>query len=69
MSSRTDIQGANNLIDSIFITNGVHRDEFTSDNELNLLEKYKVNKLFSKIIDLVMRIYNNLKISRIIKIQ
>ena len=42
---RTDIQGANNLkIDSIFITNGVHRDEFTSDNELkNLLEKYKVN--------------------------
>jgi HAD superfamily hydrolase (TIGR01459 family) len=41
---RTDIKGANNLkIDSIFITNGVHRDEFDSDNELiKLLVKYEV---------------------------
>ena len=41
---RTDIKGANNLkIDSIFITNGVHRDEFNSENELSkLLKDYKV---------------------------
>ena len=41
---RTDIQGANNLnIDSIFISNGVHRNEFKDENELKLLlEKYKV---------------------------
>ena len=41
---RTDIQGANNLnIDSIFISNGVHRNEFKNENELQkLLEKYKV---------------------------
>ena len=41
---RTDIKGANNLnIDSIFITNGVHRDEFNSENELvKLLQDYKV---------------------------
>ncbi len=41
---KTDIKGANNLkIDSIFITNGVHRDEFEKENELNkLLDKYKV---------------------------
>ena len=41
---RTDIKGANNLnIDSIFISNGVHRDEFKNNNELEvLLKKYKV---------------------------
>jgi HAD superfamily hydrolase (TIGR01459 family) len=41
---RTDIKGANNLnIDSIFISNGVHRSEFKDNNELeNLLKKYKV---------------------------
>jgi len=41
---RTDIQGANNLnIDSILISNGVHRNEFKDENELkHLLEKYKV---------------------------
>ena len=41
---RTDIKGANNLkIDSIFITNGVHRNEFNNENDLkNLLERYKV---------------------------
>ncbi len=41
---RTDIKGANNLkIDSIFISNGVHRDEFKNEEELKkLLEKYKV---------------------------
>ena len=41
---RTDIKGANNLnIDSIFISNGVHRCEFKNQNELKeLLEKYKV---------------------------
>ena len=40
----TDIKGANNMkIDSIFISNGVHRSEFVRDNELsNLSEKYKV---------------------------
>ena len=41
---RTDIKGANNLnIDSIFISNGVHRDEFKNNIELdNLFNKYKV---------------------------
>ena len=41
---RTDIKGANNLnIDSIFISNGVHRNEFKNEGELKkLLEKYKV---------------------------
>ena len=41
---RTDIKGANNLnIDSIFISNGVHRCEFKNQNELKeLLVKYKV---------------------------
>ena len=41
----TDIKGANNMkIDSIFISNGVHRSEFTEENELNnLSSKYKVN--------------------------
>jgi len=40
----TDIKGANDMkIDSIFISNGVHRSEFTEDNELNdLSNKYKV---------------------------
>jgi len=41
---RTDIKGANNLNkDCLFISNGVHRDEFSNDSELDsLLEKYKV---------------------------
>ncbi len=41
---RTDIRGANNLnIDSVFITDGVHRNEFNNDLELiNLAKKYKV---------------------------
>ena len=37
---RTDIKGANNLnIDSIFISNGVHRNEFENQNELQELFK------------------------------
>jgi len=41
---RTDIKGANNLkIDSIFISNGVHRNEFQNEKELKkLLDKHKV---------------------------
>ena len=41
---RTDIKGANNLkIDCIFITEGVHRNEFNNFSELNkLLGKYSV---------------------------
>ena len=41
----TDIKGANNMkIDSIFISNGVHRSEFKQESELNeLSKKYKVN--------------------------
>jgi len=41
---RTDIKGANNLNkDCLFISNGVHRDEFSNNSELDsLLEKYKV---------------------------
>ena len=39
---RTDIKGANNLnIDSIFITDGVHRDEFKNQEDLlKLFDKY-----------------------------
>ena len=45
---RTDIRGANNLnIDCIFITDGVHREEFKDTSELeSLLEKYKVKANF-----------------------
>ena len=41
---RTDIKGANNLNkDCLFISNGVHRDEFSNNLELDsLIEKYKV---------------------------
>ena len=43
---RTDIRGANNMkFDSLFITNGVHKDEFLNspiDNYDKILEKYKV---------------------------
>ena len=41
---RTDIKGANNLnIDSLFIYNGVHRNEFRNDEDLlKLLKKYNV---------------------------
>ena len=45
---RTDIKGANNLnIDCIFISDGVHRDEYKDTSELmSLLEKYKVKANF-----------------------
>ena len=45
---RTDIKGANNLnIDCIFISEGVHRDEYQDISELKpLLESYKVNANF-----------------------
>ena len=45
---RTDIKGANNLnIDCIFISNGVHRDEYKDNSELDdLLKKYKVKANF-----------------------
>ena len=45
---RTDIKGANNLnIDCIFISEGVHRDEYKDTSELeSLLEKYKVRANF-----------------------
>ena len=45
---RTDIKGANNLnIDCIFITEGVHRDEYKDTLELkSLLEKYRVKANF-----------------------
>mgnify|MGYP001258331438 CR=1 FL=1 len=44
----TDIKGANNLkIDSLFISNGVHRSEFEKENELaDLVKKYKVTSSF-----------------------
>ena len=47
----TDIKGANNLdIDSLFITNGVHKSDFEKENDLILLlKKYKVtSKYFQK---------------------
>ena len=45
---RTDIKGANKLkIDCIFISDGVHRNEFNNFSELNkLLEKYEVKANF-----------------------
>ena len=45
---RTDIKGANNLnIDCLFISDGVHRDEYNDPSELeSLLEKYKVKANF-----------------------
>ena len=45
---RTDIKGANNLnIDCIFISEGVHRDEYKNISELDLLlQKYKVKANF-----------------------
>ena len=41
---RTDIKGANNLnIDSVFISDGVHRNEFKNQTDLlNLFNKYNV---------------------------
>ena len=40
----TDIKGANNLnLDSIFITDGIHKSEFKKENEIeNLQKKYRV---------------------------
>jgi HAD superfamily hydrolase (TIGR01459 family) len=45
---RTDIKGANNLnIDCIFITEGVHRDEYKDATELEaVIKKYKVKANF-----------------------
>ena len=45
---RTDIKGANNLnIDCIFISDGVHRNEYENISELeSLLVKYKVKANF-----------------------
>tara|TARA_A100001011_G_scaffold360902_1_gene408610 strand:- start:392 stop:1231 length:840 start_codon:yes stop_codon:yes gene_type:complete len=45
---KTDIKGANNLnIDCIFISDGIHRDEFTDYSSLNeLLKKYDVEANF-----------------------
>ena len=45
---RTDIKGANNLnIDCLFISEGVHRNEYRNITELNsLLQKYKVKANF-----------------------
>ena len=45
---RTDIKGANNLnVDCIFISEGVHRDEYNDTSELDaLLKKYKVKANF-----------------------
>ena len=45
---RTDIKGANNLnLDCIFITDGVHRDEYKNVSELDtLLKKYNVKANF-----------------------
>jgi len=44
----TDIKGANKMkIDSIFISNGVHRSEFNHEDELSkLLNKYKVSSTY-----------------------
>ena len=45
---RTDIKGANILnFDCVYISEGVHRDEYSSDIELvSLLKKYKVKVNF-----------------------
>ena len=45
---RTDIKGANNInIDCVFISEGVHRDEYKDTSGLiKLLEKYKVRANF-----------------------
>ena len=45
---RTDIKGANNInIDCVFISEGVHRDEYKDASELfKLLKKYKVRANF-----------------------
>ena len=45
---RTDIKGANNLkLDSLFITNGVHRSEIEDESNLiELLDNYKVKTQF-----------------------
>ena len=45
---RTDIRGANNLnIDCIFISDGVHRNEYKNSSEIDaLLKKYEVKANF-----------------------
>ena len=49
-------------VDSIFISSGVHRNEFKNENELkDLMNKYEVNsKYFQKYFPGNMKIYNNL---------
>ncbi len=44
----TDIKGANNLkLDSLFITDGVHKVEYKNENEIDtLLKKYKVDSKY-----------------------
>ena len=46
---KTDIKGANNMmLDSLFITGGVHREEisFNEDNFDKILKKYSVKTKF-----------------------
>ena len=45
---RTDIKGANNMmLDSLFITSGVHREEILELNNLDkVLQKYSVKTNF-----------------------
>ena len=65
---RTDIKGTNNLnIDSIFITDGVHRDEFKNQEELlKLFDKYNTKpKYFQSKLNGNMKIYKNLKINKV----
>ena len=64
---RTDIKGANNLnIDSLFIYNGVHRNEFKIEERFTkLFKKYKVKtNFFQKNLNGKMKIYNNLNIKK-----
>ena len=63
---RTDIKGANNLkFDCIYISEGVHRDEYKDDLELeNLLKKYNVKaNFYQKKLNGRMKIYNNTNIN------
>ena len=46
---RTDIKGANNLnIDCIFISEGVHRDEYKNISELNDLKGIRLKQTFPR---------------------
>ena len=64
---RTDIKGANNLnIDCLFISNGVHRDEFKDNSELeDLLKNIKLKQIFfKKSLNGRMKIYNNANLNK-----